>query len=51
MNAKTWNKEIALFCPGVGKGRRYMKESILKILKKEKNNEKLILENNINLKN
>ena len=51
MNAKTWNKEIALFCPGVGKGRRYTKESILKILEKDKNNEKLILENNTNLKN
>ncbi len=50
MNAKTWNKEIALFCPGVGKGRRYTKESILKILEKDKNNEKLILENNTNLK-
>ena len=50
MNAKTWYKEIALFCPGVGKGRRYTKESILKILEKDKKNEKLILENNTNLK-
>ena len=50
MNAKTWNKEIALFCPGIGKGRKYTKESILKILGKDKKNEKLILENNTNLK-
>ena len=50
MNAKTWNKEIALFCPGIGKGRKYTKESILKILEKDKKNEKLILENNTNLK-
>ena len=50
MNAKTWNKEIALFCPGIGKGRKYTKENILKILEKDKKNEKLILENNTNLK-
>ena len=49
MNAKTWNKEIALFCPGVGKGKIYTKENILKILEKDKKNEKSILENNTNL--
>ncbi|NQZ00320.1 MAG: YkgJ family cysteine cluster protein [Bdellovibrionales bacterium] len=28
MNAKTWTKEIATFCPGVGKGRVVPKESV-----------------------
>ena len=50
MNTKTWNNDITKNCPGVGKGRKYTKESILKILEKDKKNEKLILENNINLK-
>ena len=49
MKAKTWNKEIALFCPGVGKWRKYTEKNILKILEKDKKNEKLILENNNNL--
>jgi Fe-S-cluster containining protein len=28
MNVKTWNKEIASYCPGVGKGKLYTKEEI-----------------------
>ena len=28
MNAKAWKKEIASFCPGVGKGRTWSKEEI-----------------------
>jgi Fe-S-cluster containining protein len=32
MNAKTWNTEIAPFCPGVGKGKLYGLDEIKKIL-------------------
>ena len=28
MNAKVWNKEVAQFCPGVGKGKTWSKEEI-----------------------
>ncbi len=28
MNPRTWSEEIASFCPGVGKGRRYSAEEI-----------------------
>jgi Fe-S-cluster containining protein len=28
MNARTWNREIVPFCPGVGKGRLYTAEEI-----------------------
>lgn len=28
MNARTWKKEVATFCPGVGKGRVYTAEEI-----------------------
>jgi uncharacterized protein len=28
MNAKTWNREVAAFCPGVGKGRLYTAQEI-----------------------
>ncbi len=28
MNAKSWNREIKTFCPGVGKGRVYTQEEI-----------------------
>lgn len=31
LNARTWNGEIASFCPGVGKGRLYSAEEILRI--------------------
>lgn len=33
MNAKTWNRDVASFCPGVGKGRLYTSAEIEKILK------------------
>lgn len=35
MKAKVWASEIAAFCPGVGKGRRYSAEEIRKQLKKD----------------
>jgi Fe-S-cluster containining protein len=36
MNAKTWNKEIKTFCPGIGEGKLYFKKDIQKILLKQK---------------
>ena len=35
MNAKTWNREITTFCPGVGKGRLYTKDEIQALLAKD----------------
>jgi Fe-S-cluster containining protein len=32
MDAKTWKKEVAAFCPGVGKGRLHSAEEIRKNL-------------------
>lgn len=32
MNAKTWNKDISAYCPGVGKGRLFTQKEIDKIL-------------------
>jgi Fe-S-cluster containining protein len=36
MNAKSWNKRVASFCPGVGQGRLYSKSEIEEILKTQK---------------
>jgi len=33
MNEKTWEREVASFCPGVGRGKLYSCEEIEKILK------------------
>lgn len=35
MNARVWTKEIATFCPGVGKGRLYSKDEIEALLKQD----------------
>lgn len=35
MNAKSWRKDVAAFCPGVGKGRLYTSSEIDKILKEQ----------------
>lgn len=35
MNAKTWKKEVATFCPGVGKGRVYTAEEIRTAMEKQ----------------
>lgn len=35
MTPKAWNKEVASFCPGVGKGKLYSFEEIQEILKKD----------------
>ncbi len=43
MNAKTWNKEVKTFCPGVGKGRTYTAEEIEKSLNLQKKSESQLL--------
>jgi len=35
MQAKTWRKEVAAYCPGVGKGRLYAPEEIKRILEEQ----------------
>ena len=49
MNAKVWNKDISINCPGVGKGKIIKKKEIDKFLKEDLRNEKSILKNRINL--
>lgn len=39
MNAKTWKKEVASFCPGVGKGRTWSAKEIEKIVKEQSDSE------------
>jgi Fe-S-cluster containining protein len=43
MNAKTWNKEVKTFCPGVGKGRTYTAEEIQTALNEQKHSEAQLL--------
>jgi Fe-S-cluster containining protein len=43
MNAKTWNKEVKGFCPGVGKGRVWSPEEIKKLLAEQKHSESSLL--------
>lgn len=33
MNARTWNREIKTYCPGVGKGKLYTADEIRELLK------------------
>ena len=42
MNAKVWNKDISVNCPGVGEGKLFRKNEIDKLLKKDLDNEKSI---------
>ena len=49
MKAKIWNKDIAVNCPGVGKGKLIKKKEIDRLLKEDFNNEKIILKERINL--
>jgi len=44
MNAKKWNKDIAKFCPGIGKGKIIKKDTINKFIKEDNLNEKKMLE-------
>lgn len=36
MNARAWNRDVAKFCPGAGKGKLHSAKEIEKILKMEK---------------
>jgi Fe-S-cluster containining protein len=47
MNAKTWNKEISKFCPGVGKGKIITDKQIKKKISLDEKNENEML-NEIN---
>lgn len=40
LNARTWNREIASFCPGVGKGRQHTRAEIEAIAEQERLAEK-----------
>lgn len=40
MNAKSWGKEVASFCPGVGKGQLWSKTEIEKIMLEDHENTK-----------
>ncbi|MDC1296574.1 YkgJ family cysteine cluster protein [Alphaproteobacteria bacterium] len=46
MNAKTWNKEISKFCPGIGKGNKISKNKIDKSIELDLKNELDILKEN-----
>ena len=43
MNAKVWNKDISVNCPGIGKGKLINKRVIEKFLREDFKNEKNIL--------
>ena len=47
MNAKVWNQDISVNCPGVGKGKLINKKKIDKYLKEDLYNEKAILKKRI----
>ncbi len=43
MNAKTWNKEVKAFCPGIGKGKLHTAEEIQKTLNEQAHSETQLL--------
>ena len=43
MNAKTWNEDISINCPGIGKGKKISSKLIKKYLKEDYDNEISIL--------
>ena len=47
MNAKVWNEDISINCPGVGKGQIIGINKIEKFLKEDLSNEKSILKNRV----
>ena len=47
MEAKVWNKDISINCPGIGKGKTIKSNHINKYLKEDYDNEKLILKKRI----
>ena len=48
MNAKIWNKNISINCPGIGKGKIIKYKIIKKLLKEDLMNEKSILKSRVN---
>jgi Fe-S-cluster containining protein len=48
MNAKIWNKNISINCPGIGKGEIIKYKIIKKLLKEDLMNEKSILKSRVN---
>ncbi len=48
MNPKIWNKEISIYCPGIGKGKKINSQTIKKFLKEDYENDKSIIKNTIN---
>ena len=48
MDAKVWNEDISINCPGIGKGKKIKFVTIKKYLKEDYENEKLILKYKIN---
>ena len=50
MNAKVWNKDISVNCPGIGKGKIIKQKEIEKFLKEDLRNEKSIIKNRITLR-
>lgn len=43
MNAKSWKKDVADFCPGIGKGKLHTPEEIEKVLKEQSDSEAMLL--------
>ena len=48
MNAKVWNENISINCPGIGKGKIIKYKIIKKLLKEDLMNEKSILKSRVN---
>ena len=49
MNAKTWNEDISVNCPGVGKGNKISSKLIEKYLKEDYENEISIINDHTTL--
>ena len=49
MNAKVWNEDISINCPGIGKGKIINQKKIDTLLKEDLKNEKSILKKRFNL--
>ena len=49
MNAKVWNEDISLNCPGIGKGKIIEAKTIKNFLKEDFSNEKAIFKRKANL--
>ena len=47
MNTKTWNKDISVNCPGIGKGKLMSRKKINQLLKDDLDTEKSILKNRV----